>query len=993
MPDKDPIKYFQSEIKRLNYYNSQFLKENDFNDEQLYHNQMRRFHNRALHTWGIVQGLEVAQVSDTASVTVSPGIAIDRLGQEIVLPETSDKKILDAFAAGAKVYVTIRYADVFDINDKDTKASQTASEYYMRWTERPAVSVTDAAPDDKAPDVVLAVVTLDNQKAIAQVDRSVRRYAGGRFGSSDSGAEFSLYADTAGAWHFFDGGKQADRLTVDSKGTLKVTGGDLQLDAGRELFFKDGGQIRSGDDNHRILFRRSENKLELREFGDIVFSPGATAGGETAKVVMSGGGNVGIGRSPGTKLDVNGPVWTQTLQFTDGNGAVYPDNWLGMADNIDGATKWLHIGGITDGGERRLAFAASRIYAAGNVGIGTATPAYKLDVQGGFLRAAHNTQAFPASSPAGGLAIGWNRTGGSAEVNFYNVFNSAGRAFQFSQKTGDDTANDLLTIAGNGNVGIGTSQTAGRLNISEATGTTHGPNSGTVVIDHENNGGASSIVFRSKVNRGSDYGFIQFQDADTVGGAGEKARLVIGINNDADDHLILQPSGNVGIGTTAPLYKLHVVAPGGFAAEDGDGVANAAGNVPIIAQSNGTAFGIINGGGRPAFALNIDSEGGTKAARGVPTFYDRYDGNWHAALSLKNGNVGVGTSAPGAKLHVVGGAIMPEVGNFSTAGIQFPSDPGGGAGDQAFIRYYAVTGETTKLLIGIENDPDDTIGLWQQGGERMTVYSGRVGIGTTTPSKGLLEVNGSVNTTLSGYGYTNRNGASSTNDTFTSPYSIWASQRMAATEFNAFSDERIKNIRGRSDGAADLRTLLAIEVTDYIYRDVIGKGSAPRKKVVAQQVEKVFPQAVSVQTDVVPDIYRLASVADGWVALATDLKKGERVRLISEKTEGVYEVLEATGDKFRTDFKPEGDEVFVFGREVGDFRTLDYDAIAMLNVSATQQLKKEMDEEVQALRAENAEMRAANDALLERLRILESRAEALPNLAAPKKGPNGNGRH
>jgi hypothetical protein len=972
MPDKDPIKYFQSEIKRLNYYNSQFLKETDFNDEQLYHNQMRRFHNRALHTWGIVQGLEIARVADTAKVTVSPGIAIDRLGQEIVLPNTSDEKALDGFAAGAKVYVTIRYADVFDINDKDTKASQTASEYYTRWTERPSVNVSDKAPDDKAPDVVLAVVTLDNQKAIAQVDRSVRRYAGSRFGSSDGGAEFSLYADPSGAWHFFDGGRGADRLTIDSKGTLKVTGGDLQLDAGRELFFEDGGQIRSGDDNHRILFRRGENKLELREFGDIVFSPGATAGSETAKVVMASGGNVGIG---------------------------------------------------------------------------TPTPAYKLDVQGGFLRAAHNTQAFPASSPAGGLAIGWNRTGGSAEVNFYNVYNSAGRAFQFSQKTGDDTANDLLTIAGNGNVGIGRNPSA-KLDVNGAVWTQalqFADGNGGVYPDNwlgmaNNIDGATKwlhiggitdsgerrlafaasriyaagnvgigtttpgfpLTFANVVGdkislwgqSGNSYGFgiqgalLQIH-TDTSG-----ADIAFGYGSSASftETMRVKGNGSVGIGTTTPLYKLHVVAPGGFAAEDGDGVANAAGGVPIVAQSNGTAFGIINGNGRPAFALNIDGDGGTKAARGVPTFYDRYDGDWHASLALKNGNVGVGTGAPGAKLQVKGGAIMPEVGNSAAAGIQFPSDPGGGAGDQAFIRYYAVTSETMKLMIGIENDADDTIGLWQQGAERMTVYSGRVGIGTSNPSRGLLEVNGSVNTTLNGYGYTNRFGASSTNDTYTSPYSIWASQRIAATEFNAFSDERIKNIRGRSDGAADLRTLLAIEVTDYLYKDVIGKGSAPRKKVVAQQVEKVFPQAVSVQTDVVPDIYRRASVADGWVALATDLKKGERVRLIGDKAEGVYEVLEVAGDKFRTDFKPEGDEIFVFGREVSDFRTLDYDAIAMLNVSATQQLKKEMDEEVQALWAENAELRAANDALLERLRILESRAEALPNLAAPKKGPNGNGR-
>jgi hypothetical protein len=111
-----------------------------------------------------------------------------------------------------------------------------------------------------------------------------------------------------------------------------------------------------------------------------------------------------------------------------------------------------------------------------------------------------------------------------------------------------------------GKVGIGiASPTAGELHISETTGTVHSINTGTIILDHENNGGASSIVFRSKVNRTSDYGYIQYQDASAVGGSGESARLIIGIANDLDDHIILQPNlGNVGIGTNTPATKLHI---------------------------------------------------------------------------------------------------------------------------------------------------------------------------------------------------------------------------------------------------------------------------------------------------------------------------------------------------------------------------------------------------------------------------------------------------
>ncbi|MDB4426332.1 tail fiber domain-containing protein, partial [bacterium] len=148
------------------------------------------------------------------------------------------------------------------------------------------------------------------------------------------------------------------------------------------------------------------------------------------------------------------------------------------------------------------------------------------------------------------------------------------------------------------------------------------------------------------------------------------------------------------------------------------------------------------------------------------------------------------------------------------------------------------------------------------------------------------------------------------------------------------SDERIKTAIQPSDSRADLGTLLGIEITDYEYIDTLANGNTPQKKVIAQQVERVFPQAVNKSTSSIPDIFKNAEIADGWVQLSTDLKVGERVRLIGEKEESMEEVIEVRGDAFRTAFNPEEEKVFVYGREVEDFRTVDYDAIASFMLGA-----------------------------------------------------------
>lgn len=248
--------------------------------------------------------------------------------------------------------------------------------------------------------------------------------------------------------------------------------------------------------------------------------------------------------------------------------------------------------------------------------------------------------------------------------------------------------------------------------------------------------------------------------------------------------------------------------------------------------------------------------------------------------------------------------------------------------------------------------------------------SGNLGIGTTTPTQAKLVVSGSSqgSATYSTLAYMNGDGAFG-NDTHNdnAPASIYATALIRSdVGYTVSSDARTKTVLNTSDGAADLANLMQIQITDYQYKDTISRGAQKQKKVIAQQIEPHCPQAIVKSTDVVPDIYKKALAKDGWIELKTDLKAGERVRLIAEKTEGIHEVLEVKDGAFRTDFMPAGDNVFVYGREVNDFRTVDYDAISMLNVSATQELARQLDAEkaaVLALQKANATLEAENAAL------------------------------
>ena len=145
-------------IKRLHYFDHQFLVEADFSDEQKYHLDMRRRLNRMLYTFGIADGLEVVK-SASKTVTVRPGVAIDRLGREMIVEadQIVDLSNAVAFPAGATVFITIAYQE-----QESDPTTATGVSGNTRITEQPGVQAVTVAPPSDGTVVQLARLTLDS---------------------------------------------------------------------------------------------------------------------------------------------------------------------------------------------------------------------------------------------------------------------------------------------------------------------------------------------------------------------------------------------------------------------------------------------------------------------------------------------------------------------------------------------------------------------------------------------------------------------------------------------------------------------------------------------------------------------------------------------------------------------------------------------------------------------------------------------------------------
>jgi hypothetical protein len=191
------------------------------------------------------------------------------------------------------------------------------------------------------------------------------------------------------------------------------------------------------------------------------------------------------------------------------------------------------------------------------------------------------------------------------------------------------------------------------------------------------------------------------------------------------------------------------------------------------------------------------------------------------------------------------------------------------------------------------------------------------------------------------------------------------------------SDSRIKNIIGISNSKEDLDRLKKIEITNYKMKDVNTWGNQVFKKVIAQQVEEVYPEVIKKTKSTIPDIYALAQTVayneknkELTITLSKsyNIKIGDKIELVHPKNgKQVAEVIAVMDNSFTIkDWAHATDKIFVFGREVNDFRNVDYEALSMLGISAIQQLAIEVED----LKKENKKIATNFESRLNALELM-----------------------
>ena len=589
---------------------------------------------------------------------------------------------------------------------------------------------------------------------------------------------------------------------------------------------------------------------------------------ETSALFVRDDRNVGIGTtSPNANLEIahNGAgtfgvalrLNQNTIGNSDGPKIAFNKTMTASKKWTAGILDGVNVGdfAISEDGDYTGGFGTPRltVRAGGNVGIGTTTPGYKLAVVGGDIGLDPDRYIRFRTTGAGAsneYSIGYNSASDSLRIG--TLRDVYGRFIDLGGWNGATWTSNLFINSWSGNVGIGTTSPGVKLDVRvEALDSTPGS-----VL-------SSYPVARFIVN-GSSGGTRGLELGAPTGGLASPVYLkVFGTSNrfailnesNAENFTILN-NGNVGIGTTNPANgKLQVNKTIRIDDDLGGAGSNTLGNAASL------YIGSTNGGG----ALQYNANSGLDL-----WMYDAGQG-WRQRLTVdKLGNVGIGTTNPGANRLQVDGRF--QVGDGTNSVWAFGGSSGGltaghiGTINNVPLAFFTNSSAPqvtilTNGKVGIgTTDPDlggttvskftinqsdgstalavgngssrrfalngNSVGsftlydggssIWNAG---LTQYNGNVGIGTTSPGSHRLSVLGTAGLS-SGTAWTNT------------------------------SDSRLKNVETNLKESSILDKLLKLNPVSFRWNDLHNSlyGSDKTKLnygFVAQEVEPIFPDMIT----------------------------------------------------------------------------------------------------------------------------------------------------
>jgi len=461
-----------------------------------------------------------------------------------------------------------------------------------------------------------------------------------------------------------------------------------------------------------------------------------TTNNGTEQVRITNGGNVGIGTtSPVATLDtvsaVTGTYASSTQQVVarfynlpaslgSGNNSAF----LSLQTSADGgnANPIARIGVVGESyGSNNGAFVVAtrdgsgvsermRITSEGNVGIGTTSPGYKLDVvgTGRFTNNASNEVLYGMSSNTGGTVLRLQNTStGGDSWRFYSTGQDNGEGAGHLLFNNVDGVK--MIIKSDGNVGINITTPSALLTIKAA-----GSDGNQIYIVQSNDN--RGWRFRAKTD-----GHFYLQSSYT--------------GTDTERFMIRYDNGNVGIGTTAPAYRLEVNGPAAFGTTTRTEIGNAASDPP----GAGVNYGIFHQSGL-GLALASGAGGSTQGT----TFWNISGSTWFRSMTITGltGNVGIGNTNPNYKLDVNGSFNLGSnayINYTATYPYTITVANTAGVGDIVLNAGAGSSGYESK--INLQGGTSGYLQFSVASSEAMRITSGgNVGIGNTTPSF-PLEVN------------------------------------------------------------------------------------------------------------------------------------------------------------------------------------------------------------------------------------------------------------